>query len=314
MNIAMLRRQSASITERLQQQFKDQMSGGRQDDPRFWKPSPDKAGNAYAVLRFLPPPMDPDSETGVEDSAYVKVLSYGFQGPGGWYIENSPKTIGQDDPVAELNSAAYNTKLESEIEKAKKRKMRTHFISNVLVIEDSANPSNNGKVFLYKYGKKIFEKINDKLFPSFPGEQKMDAFNLWEGANFKLKMREVEGFPNYDKSEFDNPSALMGGDEGKLEVVWKQAYSLKAFLDPSNFKSYDELSKKMDKVLNGTPRRQDSRGESGDDAGREPTRHVEEKKETAPRDSSPPAENRSSKPSTDEEDEMEFFRRIAAGK
>jgi hypothetical protein len=314
MNINALRQQSASLTERLQKQFKDQMSGGRQEDTRFWKPPQDKAGNGYAVIRFLPPPMDPTSSTGMEDSTYVKILSYGFQGPGGWYIENSPRTIGQDDPLTELNSQAYATKNERLIEEAKKRKMRTNFISNIVVIEDPANPENNGKVFLFRYGKKIFEMINDKLFPQFPGDVKMDAFNLWEGANFKLKVMKKDNFPNYDKSEFDSPAPLFGGDEAKLEAVWKQAHSLKAFLDPSNFKSYDDLKKRLDKALGVAPA---SGGRSSYSA---PTNQSRATDDEPPFETEPtPQVTRAPAPTetvsaADDDDEMAFFKKIAAGK
>lgn len=312
MNIDMLRKQSASLTEKLQKQFKEQSSGGRNEDTRFWKPTTDKAGNAYAVIRFLPPPFDPDSPTGFEDSAYVKRLSYGFDGPGGWYIEQSPRTIDLDDPVTELNGAAYRSKIESEIEKAKKRKMRTKFVSNILVLEDPANPSAVGKVFLYEYGKQIFDMINDKLFPQFPDEPRMNAFDLWEGANFKLKVIKKDNFPNYSKSEFDRESSLYDGDKQKLESIMKVAYSLKAFLDPSNFKSYDELKRRMEKVLgiagSGPVTRSDFKREEREDFG-DDLRQVDE-----PVRRQPAPQVRKTETPEDDGDEMEFFKRIAEGR
>ena len=214
----------------------------RGDDDRFWKPSVDKAGNGQAVLRFLPAPAG-------EELPWVRVFDHGFQGPTGkWYIENSLTTINKPDPVGELNSELWNSGIEANKEIARKQKRRLSYISNVLVIRDPANPENEGKVFLYKYGKKIFDKIKDVMQPTFEDEKPVNPFDLWEGANFKLRIRQVEGYRNYDKSEFDGPSAL-SDDDAELERVWKQAHSLAAFLDPSNFKSYDELKAKLNTVL-----------------------------------------------------------------
>lgn len=210
----------------------------------FWKPEVDKAGNGYAVIRFLPaPPVDGD-----EGLPWVKVFDHGFQGPGGWYIENSLTTLGQKDPVSEYNSQLWNSGIEANKEVARKQKRRLSYISNIYVVEDSKNPQNEGKVFLYKFGKKIFDKINEAMNPQFDDEKAINPFDLWEGANFKLKIRNVEGYRNYDKSEFSAPGALFEDDE-KLEAVWNKEYSLKEFLDPSKFKSYDELKARLDKVL-----------------------------------------------------------------
>lgn len=214
----------------------------RGDDDRFWKPSVDKAGNGQAVLRFLPAPPG-------EELPWVRVFDHGFQGPSGkWYIENSLTTINKPDPVGELNSELWNSGIEANKEIARKQKRRLSYISNVLVIRDPANPENEGKVFLYKYGKKIFDKVKDVMQPTFEDEKPVNPFDLWEGANFKLRIRQVEGYRNYDKSEFDGPSPL-SEDDAELERVWKQAHSLAAFLDPSNFKSYDELKAKLNAVL-----------------------------------------------------------------
>lgn len=214
-------------------------------DDRFWKPEVDKAGNGYAVIRFLPAP-------GEEDVPFVRIWDHGFQGPGGWYIENSLTTIGQKDPVAELNSALWNVSSDDNSptrKQARTQKRRLHYISNICVVNDPAKPENNGKVFLFKYGKKIFDKINDLMNPSFQDEKPINPFDLWTGANFKLKIRQVEGYRNYDKSEFDTVSPL-DEDDDKLEAIWKKEYSLKTFLDASNFKTYDELKAKLNKVLN----------------------------------------------------------------
>lgn len=220
-------------------------NSGSKDDERLWQPEVDSAGNGYAVIRFLDAPAV-DGEDGMP---WVQVFSHGFQGPGGWYIENSLTTLGQKDPVSEYNTQLWNSGIEANKEIARKQKRRLTYVSNVLVIKDTANPANEGKVFLYKYGKKIFDKIKEKIEPQFEDEKAVNPFSFWEGANFKLKIRKVEGYRNYDKSEFDNPSPLFEGDDEKIEKVWKAEYSLKEFLDPKNFKSYDELKSKLDRVL-----------------------------------------------------------------
>jgi hypothetical protein len=220
-------------------------NSGSKEDERLWQPEVDAAGNGYAVIRFLDAPAV-DGEDGMP---WVQVFSHGFQGPGGWYIENSLTTLGQKDPVSEYNTQLWNSGIEANKEIARKQKRRLTYISNVLVIKDTANPANEGKVFLYKYGKKIFDKIKEKIEPQFEDEKAVNPFSFWEGANFKLKIRKVEGYRNYDKSEFDNPSPLFDGDDDKIEKVWKAEYSLKEFLDPKHFKSYDELKSKLDRVL-----------------------------------------------------------------
>jgi hypothetical protein len=219
----------------------------RGDDDRFWKPTVDKAGNGQAVLRFLPAPAG-------EELPWVRIWDHGFQGPTGkWYIENSLTTLNKPDPVGELNSELWNSGIEANKEIARKQKRRLSYVSNVLVVRDPANPENEGKVFLYKYGKKIFDKVKDVMQPTFEDEQPVNPFDLWEGANFKLRIRQVEGYRNYDKSEFDGPSPL-SQDEAELERVWKSTHSLAAFLDPANFKSYDELKAKLNAVLSGGAR------------------------------------------------------------
>lgn len=212
------------------------------DDTRFWKPTVDKAGNGYAVIRFLPAPEG-------EDVQFVRVWDHGFQGPGGqWYIEKSLTTIGQKDPVSEHNTELWNSGIEANKDTVRKQKRRLSYYSNIYVVKDPSNPENEGKVFLYKYGKKIFEKLNDACNPEFEGETAINPFDFWEGANFKLKIRKVEGYRNYDKSEFDVPSAL-SEDDAALEKIWKQQYKLAEFVDPSNFKTYDELKTKLHRVL-----------------------------------------------------------------
>ena len=270
----------------------------RGDDDRFWKPSVDKAGNGQAVLRFLPAPPG-------EELPWVRVFDHGFQGPSGkWYIENSLTTINKPDPVGELNSELWNSGIEANKEIARKQKRRLSYISNVLVIRDPANPENEGKVFLYKYGKKIFDKVKDVMQPTFEDEKPVNPFDLWEGANFKLRIRQVEGYRNYDKSEFDGPSPL-SEDDAELERVWKQAHSLAAFLDPSNFKSYDELKAKLNAVLGSGTRVPSAEKVSPLDAADE--LFVEQKMKTAAKaaDDTPPWND------DDTDDNMSYFASLA---
>ena len=216
---------------------------GKKGDDRFWSPTVDKAGNGYAVFRFLPAPPN-------EDVPFVRMFDHGFQGPGGWYIENSLTTVGKQDPVSEYNSTLWNSGVEANKEIARKQKRRLHFISNIYIVQDSGNPDNEGKVFLYKYGKKIFDKLNEAMNPQFADEQAINPFDLWAGANFKLKIRNLEGYRNYDKSEFAESGPLKNDDE-ELEVIWKKGYSLQEFLEAKNFKSYEELKTRLNKVLQG---------------------------------------------------------------
>ena len=212
-------------------------------DDRFWKPTRDKAGNGYAVVRFLPAGEG-------EDLPWVKYWDHGFKGPTGlWYIENSLTSIGQPDPVSEANSVLWNTGRDEDKATARERKRRLHYVSNILVISDPSNPANEGKVFLYKFGKKIFDKIMDVMQPQFADEDPVNPYDFWEGADFKIKIRQVEGWVNYDKSEFASPTALHEGDEDKLEKLFNSLYSLNDLVDPKNYKTYAELSAKMNKVL-----------------------------------------------------------------
>lgn len=215
-------------------------------DERLWKPELDKSGNGYAVLRFLPAIEG-------EELPWVRVFSHGFQGPSGrWYIENSLTTLGKSDPVSDANNELWNSGSEANKELARKRKRRLNYISNILVVKDPANPENEGKTFLFKYGKKIFDKINDVMFPAFADEQAINPFDFWKGANFKLKIRKVEGFTNYDKSEFEGTTELFEGNDDKIEAVWKAEHALQQFVDPSNFKPYEELKKKFDEIIGNT--------------------------------------------------------------
>ena len=214
-------------------------------DERLWKPELDKSGTGSAVIRFLPAPDG-------EELPWVKVFKHAFQGPTGkWYIENSLTTIGKNDPVSEHNSALWNTGLETDKETARKQKRKLEYYSNIYVVSDPKHPENNGKVFLFRYGKKIFDKIMAAMQPEFEDETPINPFDFWEGANFKLKIRKVDGYWNYDKSEFDSVSTLKDSDDA-LDSIWKTQYSLTEFTAPTNFKSYDELKKRLDDVLSGT--------------------------------------------------------------
>ena len=214
-------------------------------DERLWKPVLDKTGNGYAVIRFLPAVKG-------EDLPWAKVWNHAFQGPTGqWYIENSLTTLGNNDPVSELNSAYWNSGVESDKEIARRQKPKLQYFSNIYVVSDPKNPENEGKVFLFRFGKKIFDKCMEAMQPAFEDETPVNPFDFWEGANFKLKIRKVDGYWNYDKSEFEAPSPLFDNDDA-IEEVWKQQYALNEFTAPTNFKSYDELKTRLDMVLAGT--------------------------------------------------------------
>lgn len=246
-NFDSLKKTRNKSLEKLNEQL-DKINTNKYTDPnegKFWKPTRDKAGNGFAIIRFLPAPKG-------EEMPFVRIWDHGFQGPTGlWYIENSLTTIGQTDPVSEFNSKLWNSGSEADKEIARKQKRRLKYTSNVYIIKDSANPENEGKVFLYQFGKKIFDKLNDLMNPSFEDEDPVNPFDFWEGANFRLKIRQFEGYPNYDKSEFDGPEPLFE-DDSELERVWEQQHSLQELLDPSNFKSYDELKTKLYRVLDLT--------------------------------------------------------------
>ena len=214
-------------------------------DDRFWKPDLDKSGNGYAVIRFLPQPSG-------EDLPWCKIWSHAFNGPGGWYIENSLTTLQKKDPVSEYNTELWNSGVEANKDVARKQKRILKYYSNVLVVSDPKHPENEGKVFLYRFGKKIFDKISEVMNPQFDDESPMNPFDFWEGANFKLKVRKVDGFWNYDKSEFEAAAALLEGNDTQLEEVYGKLYSLKQFLTEENFKSYDELKEKFNRVVTGS--------------------------------------------------------------
>jgi len=259
-------------------------------DERLWKPEVDKSGNGYAVIRFLPAVEG-------EDMPWAKVWNHAFQGPTGqWYIENSLTTLGQKDPVSEMNSAYWNTGIESDKEIARKQKRKLQYFSNIYVVSDSKHPENEGKVFLFRYGKKIFDKIMAAMQPEFEDEKAINPFDFWEGANFKLKIRKVAGYWNYDSSDFDSSSALFDNDE-KIEEVWKSQYALNEFTAATNFKSYEELKARLDAVLSGSV----TVGNVAED--------MEDAPIAAPVVDTKPVESNSTK--EEEDDTMDYFQKLA---
>ena len=239
-----LKKNRSKTLDKLNSQL-EKISSKSYQDPnagKFWKPTRDKAGNGFAVIRFLPAPQG-------EEMPFVRLWDHGFQGPTGlWYIENSLTTLNQDDPVSEFNSKLWNSGVESDKEQARKQKRRLKYTANIYVVKDSGNPENEGKVFLYQFGKKIFDKLNDLMNPTFEDEDPVNPFDLWEGANFRLKIRQFEGYPNYDKSEFD-PAAPLSDDDAELERIWGEQHSLEEIVSEKNFKSYAELKTKLYRVL-----------------------------------------------------------------
>lgn len=285
--------------EKLTRAMESSAAGGgtlKRDDERFWVPEVDKSGNGYAVIRFL----DTPAADGDDGLPWVQVWSHGFQGPGGWYIENSLTTLGQKDPVSEYNTQLWNSGIEANKEIARKQKRKLTYYANIYVVSDPKRPENEGKVFLYKFGKKVFEKINAKINPEFEDEKPMNPFDFWKGANFKLKIRNYEGYRNYDKSEFDVQSALLDGDDKQIEKVWKSAHSLKEFVKPGNFKSYDELKDKLNRVL----------GAGGATRAAAPKIQEEESSWEEPKAAKP--RKTAEAVSVDEDDDLSYFDKLAA--
>ena len=218
---------------------------GSKEDNRFWQPQVDKSGNGMAIIRFLPAP----AVDGDDALPWVRLFSHGFQGPGGWLIDNCLTTLNQKCPVCEHNNMLWNSGVEANKEVVRKQKRKLNYIANVLIVSDPKNPENEGQVKLFKFGKKIFDKISEAMNPEFEDETPVNPFDFWEGSNFKLKIRNVEGYRNYDKSEFDSPEPLFGGNDEKLEAIWKKEHSLQEFLDPKHFKAHEVLKARLDKVL-----------------------------------------------------------------
>jgi len=254
MSFSDLKKQSklGSLTAKLVKEVEKQNSTTSGGDDRLWKPEVDKAGNGYAVIRFLPAPEG-------EDLPWAKIYAHAFKGPGGWYIENSLTTIGGKDPVSEYNTQLWNSGIDANKEVARAQKRKLSYYSNIYVVKDPANPANEGRVFLFKYGKKIHDKIIAAMQPEFEDEEPINPFDFWAGADFKIKIKKVAGYWNYDSSEFARQSPLLDGDDDALESLWKKQYSLAELVAPDKFKSYDQLKKRLDNVLGlaGAVRRQD---------------------------------------------------------
>ena len=261
-------------------------------DERLWKPELDKSGNGYAVIRFLP-------AVSGEDLPWAKVWNHAFQGPTGqWYIENSLTTLNQKDPVSEHNTQLWNTGLESDKEIARKQKRKLQYFSNIYVVSDTKHPENEGKVFLFRYGKKIFDKITAAMSPEFEDEKAINPFDFWEGANFKLKIRKVDGYWNYDKSEFEDTSKLFE-DDSEADKVWQSQYSLAEYTAASNFKSYDELKTRLDAVLSGTVKV----GNVADDLDDAPV--------AKPKVDTKPVTTKVETPVVEEDDTLAYFEKLA---
>ena len=303
MSFADLKKQSSlgSLTQKLVKEVEKMNTTGGGADERLWKPELDKTGNGYAVIRFLP---SPDGE----DVPWAKLYSHAFQGPGGWYIENSLTTTGGKDPVSDYNRELWNSGNEADKDTVRKQKRKLSYYSNIYVVKDQVNPQNEGKVFLFKYGKKIFDKVMEAMQPEFEDETPINPFDFWQGANFKLKIVKKDGYWNYDKSEFDAPSPLLEDDDA-LEALWKKQYSLTAVTAADQFKTYDVLEKRLKYVLGQgrpAPRRLDEELED-ESEGRgsfKPdfkTRKAEEAGAAAPVASS----------SADEDDAYKYFQALA---
>jgi hypothetical protein len=309
MSFENLKKQSklGSLTEKLVKEVEKMNTGSGGADERFWKPEMDKTGVGSAIIRFLPAPEG-------EELPWVKMYSHAFQGPGGWYIENSLTTIGQKDPVSEHNRELWNSGSEKDKETVRKQKRKLSYYSNIYVVKDPAHPENEGKVFLFKFGKKIFDKILNAMQPEFEDEEPINPFDFWGGANFRLKIRKVEGYWNYDKSEFDSSSALMDDDDA-LEALWKKEYSLSAIVAPDQFKSYEDLEKRLKYVLGQKSARaavqeQEDDYESYTQTPSKEESVIAELEESFARSKSPSLPKIET-PDEDEDDALSYFQRLA---
>ena len=307
MSFADLKKQSklGSLTAKLVKEVeKMNNNGGSSGDERLWKLECDKSGNGYAVIRFLPAPNG-------EDLPFVKLYSHAFQGPGGWYIENSLTTLGQKDPVSELNSELWNNGTDAGKELARKQKRKLTYVANIYVVKDPANPANEGKVFLFKFGKKIFDKLTAAMQPEFEDEEAIDPFDFWQGANFKLKAKNVAGYRNYDSSEFARPEPLLDDDDA-MEAVWKKQFSLAELVAADQFKTYDELKKRLEYVLGnkGTPRYQDPDVADEEEYSRGPAKDLDEDLRSELNNLQPT--RRAAAPVEDDDDDaLSYFARLA---
>jgi hypothetical protein len=306
MSFADLKKQSklGSLTAKLVKEVEKMNTSSGSSDDRVWKLDVDKSGNGYAVIRFLPAPNG-------EDLPFVKLYSHAFQGPGGWYIENSLTTLGQKDPVSEHNTLLWNNGTDVGKEQARKQKRKLTYISNIYVVKDPANPENEGKVFLFKYGKKIFDKITEAMQPEFEDEEAIDPFDFWQGANFKLKAKNVAGYRNYDSSEFAKQGSLLDDDD-EMEAVWKKQYSLAELVAADQFKSYDELKKRLEYVLGSKgSRRVDEEVAEEEEYSRGPVKELDDDLRSELNNLQPT--RRAAAPAEEDEDDdaLSYFARLA---
>ena len=309
MSFSNLKKQSSlgSLTAKLVQQVEKMNKGSNGADDRLWKPEMDKTGNGFAVIRFLPTPEG-------EDLPWAKMYSHAFQGPGGWYIENSLTTIGQKDPLGEYNRELWNSGSDADKDTVRKQKRKLSYYTNIYVVQDKANPQNEGKVFLYKFGKKIFDKIMEAMQPEFEDETAINPFDFWQGANFKLKLKKKDGYWNYDASEFDRVSPVLDDDDA-LEAIWKKQYSLTALTAADQFKSYEDLEKRLKMVLGQkpAPRRFDEETNNEDnDRGSYTPDFTSRESNPVPKSVKEELNNLSpTKSDSDEDDALSYFQRLA---
>jgi len=305
MSFADLKKQSSlgSLTSKLVKEVEKMNNTSGGGDDRLWKPEMDKTGNGYAVIRFLPAPEG-------EELPWAKMYSHAFQGPGGWYIENSLTTMGQKDPVSEYNRELWNSGVESDKDTVRKQKRKLSYYANIYVVQDKANPDNEGKVFLYKFGKKIFDKIMEAMQPEYEDETAINPFDFWAGANFKLKLKKVAGYWNYDSSEFAASAPLLDDDDA-LEALWKKQYSLAELVAADQFKSYDQLQNRLQMVLgrksSNRPLDEETDNEDNDRGSYAPdfsSRRAEETVAAATKTSVESA-------SEDEDDALSYFQKLA---
>jgi hypothetical protein len=313
MSFSDLKKQSSlgSLTQKLVKEVEKMNSTGVGADDRLWKPEMDKTGNGFAVIRFLPTPEG-------EDLPWAKMYSHAFQGPGGWYIENSLTTIGQKDPLGEYNRELWNSGSDADKDTVRKQKRKLSYYTNIYVVQDKANPQNEGKVFLYKFGKKIFDKVMEAMQPEFEDETPINPFDFWQGANFKLKIVKKDGYWNYDKSEFGSVAPLMDDDDA-MEAIWKKEYSLSALTAEDQFKSYEQLQNRLQMVLGkrSAPARIDEEtdNEDNDRGSFTPEFSSRSQKSEMPENLQNELNNLGSRSSasndSDEDDALSYFQKLA---
>ena len=303
MSFADLKKQSSlgSLTSKLVKEVEKMSNTSSGADERLWKPEMDKTGNGFAIIRFLPAPEG-------EELPWAKLYTHAFQGPGGWYIENSLTTTGQKDPVSEYNRELWNSGSEKDKETVRKQKRKLSYYSNIYVVKDPANPANEGRVFLFKYGKKIFDKVMEAMQPEFEDETPINPFDFWQGANFKLKLVKKDGYWNYDKSEFDRVAPLLDDDDA-LEAVWKKQYSLTAVTAPDQFKSYEDLEKRLKMVLGQKTAARPRLDEEVDDEDNDRGSYTPDFTSRRPEPELPVVSSSSN--DEDEDDALSYFQRLA---